>query len=127
MKSRKILVPVDIENPAKKINDILIPIMDDDSIFLFGLKTKKKWEYGMIVLKGGGIDENEIFSLIVNEKIKLSTAEEDSLKIIEEYLKEINKFKVGNIIYIGKSEDDKMFELKKYANRLNMKNDRKLP
>ncbi|MEM7487382.1 MAG: hypothetical protein AAF348_19405 [Bacteroidota bacterium] len=126
MKSRKVIVPIDIENPDKKINDFLYPKLTNDGVSFFRVSNEKEWKYGMIVLKGGGVTENDLFAKIVDAKTKIESVDKllDTLKI---YLEKVREFSIGNIIYIEPNDNHEGFELRKYANRLNIKRNNKLP
>ena len=126
MKARKILVPVDIENPKKTINDILYPkILNKEASFV-RIKNGKIWEYGMVILIGGGINENDLFTKIVDSKAKIESVKK-LLNILTLYLDKVKEFSIGNIVYIESLDDEGGFILKKYANRLNVKRKSRLP
>jgi hypothetical protein len=126
MKSKKILVPIDIDNPEKIISGILYPKISNNKPSLLEVKNGKEWKYGMVVYKGGGITENDLFAKIVDAKTKIASVKQllNSLVI---YLEKINDFSIGNIVYIEHSDDDIGFTLKKYANRPIMKRNNRLP
>lgn len=122
MKSKKIIVPIDLENPSKKINDVLYPKITDDKVSLVGVNTQKEWEYGMIILKGGGVTENDLFAKIVDSKIKIESVNK-LLETLENYLKKVNDFSIGNVVYIEKSNSLEKFSLKKHTNRVSTNTD----
>ena len=125
MKSKKILVPIDIENPEKIINDFLYPEISKNTTSLLGIKNKKEWKYGMVVYKGSGITENDLFAKIVDAKTKIESVNELLNNLII-YLEKVKDFSIGNIIYIERI-DEFGFTFKKYANRPNIKRNSKLP
>lgn len=126
MNSRKIIVPFDIENPSKKINDFLYPKLRSDGASFFQVSNEKEWKYGMVVLKGGGITENDLFARIVDAKTKIESVD-ILLNTLLVYLEKINDFSIGNIIILESSNDDNGFILKKHANRPKIKSNNKLP
>ena len=125
MKTRKAIVPIDIENPDKKINDYLYPKLTSKGISFFRISTEEEWKYGMVILKGGGITENDLFAMIVDAKTKIESVDE-LLNTLKVYLEKIKNFSIGNIVYIQSSEENFGFDLKKYANKPIIKKNTKL-
>ena len=105
--TRKILVPVDIENPENRISDFLYPKFTENGFELTGIKTDKKWDFGMVILTNE-INENDIFKKIVDSGIKIKSVD-NLIKTLKEYVQEIPKFKIGNILEINNYDNN--FEL----------------
>ena len=108
--TRKILVKFDIENPNKRTNDFLYPKPTENGFELTGIKTKKKSTLGMIILTDI-INENDIFTKIVDSGVQIPSVE-NLLLSLKEYVQEIQKFKVGNILYINDNNKNVEFILK---------------
>ena len=108
--TRKILVPIDIENPEKRINDFLYPKPTENGFVLTGIKTDKKWDYGTVILTGE-INENDVFKKIVDSGIKINSVE-DLLSALREYVQEIPKYKIGNILELNQNKNSFEFILK---------------
>ncbi len=70
--TKKILVPIDIDNPSKKINDWLFPEPTENGLILRAIKSGKEWDYGMVILTKE-INENDIFKKIVDSKKKIES------------------------------------------------------
>lgn len=126
MKPRKIIVPIEIEKPDKKINDILYPKLTKEGAKFVRIKNEKEWKYGMIILKGGGITVNDLFAKIVDAKTKIESVKKLS-NTLRVYLEKIKEFSIGNIVIIESSDDNDGFILKKYSNRPKMRSYNKLP
>ncbi len=126
MYSRKIIVPIDIEKPDEKINDFFYPKLTKEGASFFQVGEDKGWTYGMVVLKGGGITENDLFAMIVDSKIIIESVG-GLLKILKIYLEKIGEFSIGNIVCIESADNDAGFVLKKCANRINITRNDKLP
>ena len=47
---KKILLPIDPNNPQKRIDDFLFPAPSDGGLTLTGIKSGKQWEYGIVIL-----------------------------------------------------------------------------
>ena len=101
--TRKILVPIDIENPEKKINDFLYPKPTENGLVLTGIKTDKKWDFGIVILTSE-INENDIFKRIVDSGIKIVSVE-NLLNTLRDYVREIPKYKIGNILEVNNSNN----------------------
>jgi hypothetical protein len=108
--TRKILVPIDIENPERTINDFLYPKPTENGFVLTGIKTDKKSNFGRVILTSE-INENDIFKKIVDSGIKIPSVE-NLLTALKNYVKEIPKYKIGNILEIDNSKNHFEFELK---------------
>ena len=100
--TRKILVPIDIENPEKIIKDFLYPKPTQNGLVLTGIKTDKKWEFGMVILTGEK-NENDIFKQIVDSGKKISSVEH-LLCVLKDYVSVIPNYKIGNILKIKNKE-----------------------
>jgi len=114
MKSRKVLVPIDINNPKKKIEGFLYPYTVNNKIQSFKeINTGKEWTHGMVVLKGGGIDKNDLFKEIVDTGIKISSVEV-LLKILDNYLLQVKEYRIGHIVSIKPNGDSfSLFKVEK--------------
>lgn len=100
--TRKILVPIDLDNPKKKISDILFPVTSNNELILKGIKTGKEWTYGMVILTGQK-NENDIFKSIIDNGHKIESVE-ILLNNLKEYVAEIQKFKIGNVLKLKTNE-----------------------
>jgi len=108
--TRKILVPIDIENPEKTINDFLYPKLTENGLELTGIKSNKKWDFGRVILTGE-INENDIFKKIVDSGIKIESVE-NLLNALKDYVRKIPNYKIGNILEINDSKKRLEFILK---------------
>src|SRR5690554_4719615 len=115
--TRKILVPIDIENPERTINDFLYPKPTENGLVLTGIKTDKKSDFGMVILTSEK-NENDIFKKIVDSGIKIDSAD-NLLNSIKDYVREMPKYKIGNILEINNSNE--RFELRVKYQRLTKK------
>ena len=126
MKTKKILVPIDLNKPDKRINDFLYPDWSSRPAKLTGLKKGKIWETGMIVLTSE-ITEKDIYDGIIEHSGQTIESEEFILKYLSYYISEIQKFKIGNIISVTESENEFGFELIKVKERVSLHKDNKIP
>ena len=126
MKTKKILVPIDLNKPDKKINDFLYPEWSSRPEKLTGLKKGKIWETGMIVLTSE-ITEKDIFDGIIEHSGQTIESEEFILRFLSYYISEIQKFKIGNIVSVTESENEFGFELTKVKERVSLHKDNKIP
>ncbi len=120
------IVPIDIENPSKAINDYLYPKVTEEGVSFCRVSNGKEWQYGMVVLKGGGMTVNELFAKIVDSKVKIPSVD-DLLNRLTIYLEKIKDYKLDNIVVVESSDNEAGFEMKKYANRPSFKRNSKLP
>lgn len=97
--TKKILVPIDIKDPQKKINDFLFPAPTDGGMTLTGIKSGKQWEHGMVILTSQ-LNENDIFKRIVDSGKKIESVEK-LLNALKDYVSELPKYKIGNILKLN--------------------------
>ena len=115
--TRKILVPIDIENPEKIIKDFLYPKKTNNGFVLTGIKTNKESEFGMVILTIE-INEFDIYKKIVESGVQISS-EVNLIASLKDYVYEMPKYKIGNILEINNSNDK--LELKMKYQRLTKK------
>jgi len=96
--TKKILVPIDIENPQKKVNDLLFPEPQSNSFKLKGIKKGKYWTHGMVILTRE-FGTNELFKSIVDGGHKIPSVDK-LLQTLEHYVSLIPEFRIGNILEI---------------------------
>ena len=120
MKSRKILVPIELNIPQTVINEVLYLRYKNGKFVLTGSQTENEYDYGMVVIKGGGITEIDLFALVVDSGAKIDSVEFLQNSLIE-YLEEVKNFKIGNIIKINDSIQSNKISLIKYLNRTSSK------
>lgn len=92
-------MPIDINEPQKKINDFLFPDPSNDGLTLTGIKTGKRWEYGMVILTSE-VNENDIFKRIVDSGKKIESVE-SLLSALKNYVSEMPKYRIGNILKLN--------------------------
>jgi hypothetical protein len=100
MKTRKLLAPLDLTKPNIKNTGFLYPnITSEQMNFFVELNSDKKWEFGMVVFIGSEISTNDVFAKIVNSGKKINSVS-ILLSHIEEYLRQVNLYKIGDIVGI---------------------------
>jgi len=100
--TRKVLVPIDIENPTKKINDFLYPDPIENGFVLRRIKNGKEWKFGMVILTSE-INENDIFKKIVDSGKKIPSVDK-LLNSLKDYVSQLPNFKIGNILRLTENE-----------------------
>jgi hypothetical protein len=109
VKTKRLLSPFDLNRPENIIKGFLYPNVEANQIDSFlEIKTEKEWRVGMVVYIGMEISENDVFAEIVDSGKKIESVEH-LLHNIEEYLRQVNKFKIGDIIGIKPMKES--FEL----------------
>lgn len=73
-RAKKILAPVDLRDPKRKIKGFLYPNLDVSSINSFiDTKKKSKWDVGMIVFVGIDITKNDLLAKIIDSGKKIES------------------------------------------------------
>ncbi|NMH87387.1 hypothetical protein [Flavivirga algicola] len=76
MKTKKMLVPIDLENPKKDENDFLYPILIENEFVFKGIKYGKIWKHGIVSFIGKEISKNDVLARIVDSGNKIDNVEE---------------------------------------------------
>ncbi len=102
--TKKILVPIDINDPQGKINDFLFPDPTDKKMVLKGINTGKVWGFGMVILTSE-ISENDLFKRIIDSGNKIESVQ-SLLNALKEYVIEMPKYKIGNILKLNDNKSN---------------------
>lgn len=109
MTTKKLISPIDLEQPNKIIKGFLYPNFDSEKINSFiELSKEKEWKTGIIVFTGKDINKSELFAKIVDSGKKIKSVN-DLLHKLENYLTQIKSFKIGDIV--GIKETNNGFEI----------------
>lgn len=116
VKTRKLLVAYDPLKPSDGSGDFLVPINDSGGILFFGLRSRRQCGQGRVVYIGKEITMNDVFAKLVDSGREIENVLQTT-KGIEEYLRMLQDYKIGNIIGIETSRDETSgFRLTKVAN-----------
>jgi hypothetical protein len=108
--TRKFLVAL-----GSRSSDFLIPIATDDGILLFGIKSKKLFEQGQMVYIGREITAGDVLERLIASGRTIE-GEESTLKMLNEYLRMLQDYKIGNILSLQDSAQSEYgFQLVKIA------------
>ena len=101
--TKKCLVAFDPDKPQAKSSDFLCPVVNDGNLSLFGLKTKKVHEMGMVVYTGKDLSPNDVFARLVDTGRKI-TSVDNVLKTISDYLEALRIQRIGDVVTIGRKD-----------------------
>jgi len=113
MVTRKLLVSYDEVKPYAGKGDFLAVIFEGGVPCFLGLKSRRLYKQGRMVFIGKEITEHDVFAKLVDTGLKIENVN-DTIKTLFIYIQQVDKFKVGNIISIARSETSG-FELVKIA------------
>jgi len=121
--TKKLPVSIGKSGEPTKGSEFIIPSLSTHAKNVFiGLKSGKEYELGCISYIGKEIDEENVISKLEKEPLNLK----DSKRIINEYLEQLQNYKIGNVVSI-QYNDNGSFILKKEANRPPSQSKSKLP
>ena len=104
--SKKVLVAFDPERPEKSSSDFLVPIRTDlGKIRFLGTRSRRTVRYGMAVLTGRAITENDLFAKLVDTGRKVPSVA-DTLQVLAKFLDAMKSVKIGNIVELGGGSDN---------------------
>lgn len=98
--SKKVLVAFDPEKPDKQSSDFLVPIpTEDGGVALLGSKSGKVASYGLVVLTGKSVNENDLFAKLVDTGQKVPSVDECLTRLIA-FNEQVKAVRIGNIVEI---------------------------
>ncbi|MBS0262398.1 MAG: hypothetical protein JSS02_10650 [Planctomycetes bacterium] len=100
--TKKLLVAFDPVRPDAQTSDFLIPWHRDGKPLLIGLKSGKESALGTVVFVGREITRNDLFAKLVDSGMIIANVE-DSLAMIDSFLKCVQLLKIGNVARICSS------------------------
>ncbi len=116
VQTKKMLVPINMDNPKKTYKGFVYPNFDSNSISSFvEINSDKIWENAMVVYTGKTLTKEDVFSKIVDSG-KQITSVSTLLKHLDDYLGQIKGFKVGDKLRVESSPNG--FKLVK-VNKIN--------
>lgn len=113
--TKKLLVAFASSKASPRSGDFLAPINDSTGLFLFGLRSKKNSEQGMMVYLGKEITVNDIAAKLVDSGRKIENVAQ-TIGALEAYIQMLQEYRIGNILAIEPCADAPCgFRLKKIA------------
>ena len=103
MTTKKMLVPFDVENPERNINDFLYPSKYDKEFVFKGIKSEKIWENGIISFIGKPITKKDLFAKIIDAGTTIENVDE-LLLYLENYIEQIRSMPLGTVIQVENKE-----------------------
>lgn len=107
--TKKMLVPIDLENPEKDIRDFLYPSLVEEKFVLRGIKSGKIWENGIVSFTGKTVTSEEIFAKIVDSGQKISSVSL-LMKILNSYVGQLKEIKLGTVVKLVHKDNDFILE-----------------
>lgn len=113
---KKMLVSYNPKKPDAQGSDFVVPLNIDGKTSLFSIKTGKVIQYGLIVFVGKSIAITDILKKIHF----LSEPSNQTIQPLNEFINNINVFKIGDIIEVDENGDLKVVSKQKktLVNRL---------
>lgn len=115
VKTKKLLVGYDITQPDSVCTHFLIVEKTNHEYGLVDLHGEERYTMGLLVYVGKEVMASDIFSQITETERKIENAEE-FMKILEQYIQQLQAFHIGNILKL-ESNQDYGFRLVKYADK----------
>ena len=113
--SKRMLVAYDPRKPDAPSSDFIAPLNDTTGPLLFGLRSKKEREQGLVVYIGKVVTVNDVFAKLVDSGRKIDNVGQ-TLRALEAYLRMLQDFKIGNIVGVEQCDKEACgFRLKKVA------------
>ena len=102
--SKKVLVAFDPEKPDKQSSDFLVPIpTEGGGVALRGSKSGKLAAYGLVVMTGNSVNENDLFAKLVDTGQKVPSVDE-CLARLSAYIEQVKSVRIGNIVELESSD-----------------------
>lgn len=101
------------DGAASLRSEHLVPCLTKEKPVFIGIKSGKEYDKGCISYLGVKVSSDDIL-----KKLKLPKGEAIKARpILDEYLKQINQFKIGNVVSVSWGQDTQELELIKEAER----------
>ena len=101
------------DGAASLRSEHLIPCLDREKPMFVGIKTGKQYDKGCISYIGVSVSSDDIMA-----KLKLPNNEIiNARKMLDEYLMQLKKFKIGNVVSVSWSEPNMELSLRKEEDR----------
>jgi hypothetical protein len=114
--TKKLLVAYDQSKAVPRSGDFLAPINDSTGLFLFGLRSKKPSEQGLMVYVGREVTVNDVFAKLVDSGRRIQNVSQ-TLTCLEAYIQMLQEYRIGNILGVEPCSDTPCgFRLRKVAN-----------
>lgn len=98
--SKKVLVAFDPEKPDKQSSDFLVPVpIEGGGVALLGSKSGKVASYGLVVLTGKSVNENDLFAKLVDTGQKVASVDE-CLARLSTFIEQVKGVRIGNIVEV---------------------------
>ncbi|MEK6154536.1 hypothetical protein WIW50_14800 [Flavobacteriaceae bacterium 3-367] len=114
MKTKKMLVPIDLDNPNKDVNDFLYPVFIENEFVFKGVKYGKIWKHGIISFIGKEISKNDVFARIVDSGNKIDNVKE-LVSYLDAYIEQVKILPLGSIVSINTK--GKQFDLENHGRK----------
>ena len=111
--TKKMLVSFDPDKPTKSSSDFLAPMLMEGRVFLWGTRSKKPQEYGLVVFTGRQVAPPDIFAKLVDGGVTIPSVDEQ-VEAIEAYISAMKSTKIGQVCRVPLDGIEKAaFELEK--------------
>lgn len=98
--ARKLLVPLDLADPDRRVGGFLCPNVADKEIrSFFEISSGEEWAAGMVVFIGVEISKHDLLEKISNS-VRAIISLDHLLESIDEYLGQLEAFRIGDFIAI---------------------------
>lgn len=124
--TKKMMVTFDPERPTKSSSDFLAPLLQDGRACLWGTRSKKPQEYGLVVFTGRKVAPPDIFAKLVDGGAAIPSVDEQ-MEVIAAYIAAMKSARIGQVYRVPIEGIEKAnFELEKTPLKAREKN-RRLP
>jgi len=94
--TKKMLVTFDPDRPTKSSSDFLVPMLRGGRVCLWGTRSKKPQEYGLVVFTGRKVGPPDIFAKLVDGGLTIPSVDEQ-VEVIEAYIAAMKSTKIGQV------------------------------
>ncbi|MCY2928223.1 MAG: hypothetical protein NTV86_01770 [Planctomycetota bacterium] len=114
--TKKLLIAFDPSDGSLGRSDFLVPISDSTGLFLYGTRSMKPSEQGVMVYLGKDVTINDLFARLVDSGRKIEKVSQ-TLEVLAAYLHMLQQHRIGNVLAVEScGESPSGFRLIKIAN-----------
>ena len=104
--TKKYLIPYYADRGATKGKQILAPVSDDTGLKIASLPKGRETALGMVVYGGRELSASDLLAKIGNSESKTLLSDDEYTQLLEFFLKEVSRFKIGDVVKLTISSDN---------------------
>jgi hypothetical protein len=94
--TKELLVAFDSARASSAAGDFIVPVFDADAALLFGLRSKKSSQLGVMVYLGKEVTVNDLFAKLVDTGRKIPAVDQ-AVNMLTDFMPQLEYHWIGNM------------------------------